>query len=132
LAGNLRKTIQIVRQVNPHTRLCVWSDMFDPHHNALKGPYYSVNGSYEKSWEGLDPKMTIVNRNHDKAARSLAFFDGLGCRQVLTGYCDGDPQSIAPRLAQAGSLSSVRGVPYTTWTNNYQYREAFAKAASLR
>ena len=35
----------------------VWNDMFDPFHNAVKGPYYLVNGPW--SGHGKDcPRMS--------------------------------------------------------------------------
>ena len=36
----------------PRAEMIVWSDMFDPNHNAVK-EYYLVNGTLEGSWEGL-------------------------------------------------------------------------------
>src|SRR5947208_12534365 len=43
LAENVKTCIQILREVNPGGRIYVWSDMFDPHHNAHKD-YYLVHG----------------------------------------------------------------------------------------
>ena len=103
--------------------------MFDPHHNAVDGPYYLVNGSWKGSWEGLEPGMTILNWNTEKADDSLAFFEKLGCPQILAGYYDGDPKSIVPWLKKAKGLKTLRGVMYTTWVNKYDDLEAFAKAA---
>ena len=50
----------------PSARVVVWSDMFDPHHNAVDN-YYLVNGSLEGSWEGLAPRVIIANWNGGKA-----------------------------------------------------------------
>ncbi len=129
LAENVQQTLQTIRQINPSARYCVWSDMFDPHHNAVKGPYYLVNGSLEGSWRGLNPEMTIINWNSGKATESLAFFDQLGCPQILAGYYDSDPRSIVGWLEKARQFKTVRGVMYTTWSNNYDDLEAFAQAA---
>ena len=57
LADNVRRCAEIVRRINPQARLCIWSDMFDPHHNAVKD-FYLVNGDLTGSWEGL-PKDKI-------------------------------------------------------------------------
>ncbi len=129
LVDNMRQTVKLVRAINPKSRLCTWSDMFDPHHNAVDGPYYLVNGSWKGSWEGLEPGMTILNWNTEKADDSLAFFEKLGCPQILAGYYDGDPKSIVPWLKKAKGLKTLRGVMYTTWVNKYDDLEAFAKAA---
>ncbi len=129
LADNLRQTTSLVNRVNRQAKLCVWSDMFDPHHNAVKGPYYLVNGSLAGSWEGLPRGITIINWNSGKAKESMTFFDRLGHRQVLAGYYDDDPAKIRSWLEQAQGISSVKGVMYTTWRDNYSDLEAFAKAA---
>ena len=129
LAENVKRTMSTIRSINPQARYCIWSDMFDPYHNAVKGPYYLVNGSLEGSWKGLTPEMTIINWNSGRPQESLAFFDKLGCHQILAGYYDSDPQSIRDWLAKARSTPTVTGVMYTTWSNNYEHLEAFAKAA---
>ncbi|MDB5321178.1 MAG: hypothetical protein JWN40_2809, partial [Phycisphaerales bacterium] len=48
-----------------------WNDMFDPFHNAVKGPYYLVNGAYTDSWVGLDKSVVIMNWNFGKRDQSL-------------------------------------------------------------
>src|SRR5262249_23730090 len=35
LAENVRRCVQILKDVNPKAQVIVWSDMFDPHHNAV-------------------------------------------------------------------------------------------------
>lgn len=129
LAKNVRRTAEVVRRISPRSQLCIWSDMFDPHHNAVQGPYYLVNGSLEGSWEGLTADMTVINWNSDRPAESLAFFDKLGCRQILAGYYDSDPRSIRDWLNEGRDIPTVTGVMYTTWTDNYSQLEAFAEAA---
>ena len=89
LAGNAQMCTSILKGVNPQARVVVWSDMFDPHHNAVD-KYYLVNGSLKESWEGLAPGVIIANWNGDKAAESLKFFADRGHSQVIAGYYDGD------------------------------------------
>jgi len=106
--------------------------MFDPHHNACKtGCYYLVKGDgpWYGSWKGLDREMTVVNWNHGEAAKSLPFFAGRGQQQVLAGFYDGDPKSIAGWLKQGEGLPGVNGAMYTTWQNDFRHLEAFARAA---
>ena len=43
LAENSRRCVAILKQLNPRARIVVWSDMFDPTHNAVD-EYYLVNG----------------------------------------------------------------------------------------
>jgi hypothetical protein len=43
LADNAKTCVAILREVAPKAAIYVWSDMFDPHHNAKKD-YYLVRG----------------------------------------------------------------------------------------
>lgn len=128
LAENVRRCIEIIRKMNPRAELCVWSDMFDPSHNA-RDQYYLVRGDLAGSWQGLSPDVTIINWNHGRAKESLPFFGGRGHAQILAGYYDQAPAAISQWLSQAASDDRVNGVMYTTWQNNYRDLEAFARAA---
>ncbi len=128
LAANVRQCAAIVRKVNPHAGLCVWSDMFDPHHNAKKD-FYLVNGDLTGSWEGLPKDIVIANWNHGHAEESLAFFGKRGHDQVLAGFYDSDPRQIAAWLNQGKGLSATPGVMYTTWQDDFSKLEDFAQAA---
>jgi hypothetical protein len=105
-----------------------WSDMFDPHHNAVQKDYYLVAGDLGGSWEGLSKDVVIVNWNFDKRDASLKFFADRGHRQVIAGYYDADPAQVKLWLASAARVKGVVGVMYTTWQNRYEDLEAFAKA----
>jgi hypothetical protein len=128
LAENMRNCVRVIRGINPDADLCVWSDMFDPHHNA-HDDFYLVNGSLEWSWEGLPDDMIIINWNHEQAADSLAFFGRLGHRQVLSGYYDHDPRDIRSWLDLGGDTSGIDGAMYTTWQDDFSQLETFAEAA---
>jgi len=128
LADNVRRCTQIVRQANPEARICVWSDMFDPSHNAVNG-FYLVNGDMSGSWEGLPRDAIIVNWNQRRAAESLPFFTQRGHSQVLAGYYDGPPDRIRDWLATGQPTGNMRGVMYTTWKRNFADLERFAEAA---
>ena len=71
LADNARTCLQILREVNPKGRIYVWSDMFDPNHNAHKD-YYLVRGDLAGSWEGLDREVIIVTWAFQQARGELA------------------------------------------------------------
>ena len=128
LAENVKQVVAAVRRVNRDAHLCVWSDMFDPHHNAHDG-FYLVNGDLAGSWFGLPRDMTVVNWNHGQAAKSLPFFAEQGHQQVLAGYYDGDPKSIADWLKTGAKASGVNGAMYTTWKNDFRHLEEFARSA---
>jgi hypothetical protein len=126
VADNARTCTAILRQAAPKSRIAVWSDMFDPTHNATD-PYYLVNGTLAGSWTGLDPATVIVNWNSDHAAESLRFFAKRGHRQVIAGYYDSGPASIRPWLAATKGIDGVIGVMYTTWRQDYTDLESFAR-----
>ena len=128
LADNVRTCTKIIRAVSPAARIYVWSDMFDPNHNA-KDNYYLVRGDYAGSWEGLDKEVTIVPWYFEKRAESLKFFADRGHRQVIAGYYDSNPAGVKEWLKAAVPYDGVEAVMYTTWQNNYRDLEAFFKLA---
>lgn len=107
--------------------LYTWNDMFDPYHNAVKGPYYLVNGDYTGAWEGLDQSVVIMNWNFGKRDQSLKFFADRGHRQILAGYYDHAPEQVKEWLVSAAKVEGVVGVMYTTWRNDYSKMERFAE-----
>jgi hypothetical protein len=119
---------RLAKALSPRGERFIWSDMFDPFHNAVEH-YYLVNGDLRGSWLGLPKDLVIVNWNSGAADKSLPFFDKLGYRQILAGYYDGPVNSIKEWLAKARGLHGVSGVMYTTWQSNFRDLEAFAKAA---
>lgn len=129
LAENVRNCVATVHKINPQAKLCVWSDMFDPHHNAVKD-FYLVNGNLNGSWDGLPAEVMVVNWNHGKAKQSLPFFTEHHHPQILAGFYDSKPDSIAGWL-QTGreTKSTVSGAMYTTWQNDFSQLEAFARHA---
>lgn len=128
LADNVRRCVEMIRALDPKAEIFVWSDMFDPFHNAVNH-YYLVNGDLAKSWEGLPKEAVIVNWHFDRRKENMPWFAQRGHRQILAGYYDGDPQSIRVWLEDAKGVPGVVGVMYTTWQNRYDDLEAFAKAA---
>lgn len=120
LAWNVRKAAQIIRTVRPDAGIWVWSDMFDPMHNAVDH-YYAVNGSLKGSWQGLDRDVGIVNWNGGLKGKNCAFFAGLGLKQILSGYYDADEDGsgIAEWLANTKDVPGIVGAMYTTWEDRY-------------
>ncbi len=127
LANNVSRCIQMIKLKQPTATVFVWSDMFDPYHNAVSN-YYLANGTVEGSWNGLTPDTVIVNWNYGQRLQSMPWFTQLGNQQILAGYYDGSPDTIRNWLNDAVGQSVV-GVMYTTWAGNYADLEAFAQAA---
>ena len=109
------------------SRVYVWSDMFDPFHNAVPGPYYLVNGPWTHSWDGLDKSVVIVNWNFDKRDESLKFFADRGHSQLIAGFYDGDLKDSKAWVQSARKSKGIVGFMYTTWRRDYKSIEAYAK-----
>ena len=128
LAENVRRCAEIVRGVSPGARLVVWSDMFDPHHNAVE-KYYLVNGPWTGSWEGLPKDVVMANWNGGKATASLKFFADRGHPQILAGYYDSpDLRGFTKWDSTARGVPGVVGFMYTTWQHKFGLLEEYGKA----
>ncbi|MEX2216375.1 MAG: hypothetical protein WD768_19845 [Phycisphaeraceae bacterium] len=128
MAMNAQRCVKVIREVNPKAGIVVWSDMFDPHHNA-RANYYLVANTLEGAWEGLDKNVGIVNWNGGKKADSLKFFADRGHEQFIAGYYDtGDVAGHTQGWMKAtANVSGVKGYMYTTWQQNYTGLEKFAE-----
>jgi hypothetical protein len=127
LAANARRCVEIIKEINPKARIVVWSDMFDPHHNAVDR-YYLVNGSLAESWKGLPEDVIIANWNSGKASASLKWFADRGHPQIIAGYYDGNLSNFKKWDAAAKDVPKVSGFMYTTWQHKYGYLVAYGKA----
>jgi Glycosyl hydrolase family 20, catalytic domain len=128
LADHVSRAIKMIKQINPRSEVVVWSDMFDPNHNAVD-QYYLVNGSLQRSWEGLPSETIIANWNSGKAAASLRFFADRGHRQVLAGYYDADDLSGFENWDKAArGVKAINGYMYTTWAQKYRLLETYGQA----
>ncbi len=127
LAWHLRGTVASL----PSRRLYVWSDMFDPWHNA-HDHYYYVEGDLKGSWEGLPRAVTVMNWNGHRRA-SLEFFAARGNRQVIAGYYDPPGKdgwrAAREELAAANGIAGIAGAMYTTWQDDYSQLENYAQGA---
>ncbi len=128
LADNVRRCIEIIREESPSAAIVVWSDMFDPHHNAHDS-YFFARGTLAGSWEGLPPDVIIANWNYNQRAASLKWFADRGHRQVIAGHYDRPVSDVALWKSAAKGISGIEGMMYTTWVRKYDDLEAFAKAA---
>jgi hypothetical protein len=130
LDNHLARAVSILRAKRPTARLLIWSDMFDPNHNAV-ALYYLANGSFVGSWTGLPSGIEILNWNLNKLATSLSFFSQLGRQQMIAGFYDrGDAATQArAEIAAAHGIAGVRGLMYTSFDSDYSQLEAFATAA---
>ena len=124
-ADNARTCIRILRDLSPSSRIYVWSDMFDPHHNAHDN-YYLARGGMEKTWEGLDPDVIVATWFYDKRAESLDWFASRGHRTLIAGYYDQKPERARDWLDAAAQSRGTIGIMYTSWQDKYEDLEKFA------
>ena len=123
LAANVRECTKLLQPASA----AVWNDMFDPYHNAVKGPYYLVNGPFTNSWEGLSKDVLVVNWNHGKRDESLKFFADRGNQQLIAGYYDNDLKELTEWKTSAAKVTGIVGYMYTTWQSDYSKIEKFAE-----
>lgn len=136
LAASVGQSIQVINSVIPSAPLYVWSDMFDPYHNAT-GNYYYVEGDLSGAWSGVPSSVTIMNWNLGNLKNSLNWFSGLNSsqptphQQIIAGYYDNGngTQSAQQELTAAAGIPGIRGLMYTTWNDDYSQLENFAASA---
>ncbi len=135
LGNNIKHCVNIIQTADPGKPIYVWSDMFDPTHNARKtGISYLVKGDgpWYGAWDDLPAEVTLVSWQLDPGTRrqSLEHFAKLGHKQILAGYYDGDPKMIAAWLKDAQGIKGVDGVMYTTWQSNFKHTKEFLDSAT--
>jgi len=124
-ADNARTCIRILRDLNPAAQIYVWSDMFDPNHNAHDN-YYLARGGMDRTWEGLDPDVIVATWFFDKRAESLEWFSSRGHRTLIAGYYDQKPERARDWLEAASKAKGTLGIMYTSWYDKYEDLEKFA------
>ncbi len=130
LAWNVHKAAAIIREIRPDASIWVWSDMFDPMHNAQEH-FFAVNGSLADSWKGLDKDIGIVNWYGGLQGKNCKFFADLGLKQILSGYYDSDEDGSGIRqwLDKTKNVPGIVGSMYTTWENKYDAMGKWAHQA---
>ncbi|MCZ7646834.1 MAG: hypothetical protein M5U26_16355 [Planctomycetota bacterium] len=128
LAHNIRRCYEIANETGGGKPVYVWSDMYDPHHNAHED-FYLVNNTIAGSWEGLDPNVIVMKWGGGKIARpGLQHFAARGHKQMIAGYYDEDVRKNHEMwLEAARDVPGVIGAMYTTWADDYANLEKFAE-----
>lgn len=136
LASHVTNTYNLYHALAPSASYYIWSDMFDPYHNAVNN-YYFVEGDIAGSWTGVPSSVTVMNWNLGNLKNSLTWFSGLNpqqptsFKQVVAGYYDsGDGAAAATQeLQQSTGIPGLTGLMYTTWVADYSQLQQFAAAA---
>jgi hypothetical protein len=121
-----------IRAINPKADVYVWSDMYDPNHNA-RNHYYLAEGDMTGSWKYLPKEIKIVCWYYERRNLSLAHFSQLGFQTLAGAYYDADnldnPKGWLESLDQTpGAI----GIMYTTWQRKYSLLPDFGDLVSKR
>lgn len=132
LGDCVTRQVEIIRSVNPDAEILIWSDMFDPSHNA-RANYYLVDGDFTDSWNYIPQDLTIVCWYYDIRAESLGFFSSLGFKTLAGAYYDGDTlDNPMGWLDVLDYTPGASGIMYTTWQNKYELLGAFGDLVGNR
>lgn len=117
-----------IRRYMPEAEIYVWSDMFDPTHNA-HGNYYLVSGDFTGSWKHLPKDIIIGVWGGAPREKSLRFFADQGFKTMIACYYDApDLTQVKAWMDLARGFQGVRGFMYTPWEKRYQLLPAFGDA----
>ena len=110
----------------PQAEVMVWSDMFDPNHNAHP-KYYLVNGDYTGSWRHVPKNIVMAVWGGEPRPKSLRFFSDEGFRTLVACYYDADNlNDVRAWLDAARGVPGVTGFMYTPWERKYSLLPDFA------
>lgn len=116
-----------IRKYSPGAQVYVWSDMFDPNHNA-RSDYYLVKGDYTGSWKHIPRDLVIAVWGGKPRPKSLEFFSQEGFKTLIGCYYDAENlDDVKGWLALAKKTPAVRGLMYTPWLKKYELLPEFGQ-----
>jgi len=117
---------EILKRHFPGAQVYVWSDMFDPTHNA-HGNYYLVSGDFTGSWNHIPKDLVMAVWSGEPRPKSLRFFADHGFSTLAACYYDADNlDDVKGWLEQSKNIPGVRGFMYTPWLKKYDLLPDFA------
>jgi hypothetical protein len=123
----ITRQAELVRAMAPDAALYIWSDMLDPHVNAVPR-HFLYNGDLTGSWKYIPKDLTIVCWGLKATPESMKHFDRLGFRTMAACYYDADSlDAVAAWLEALRGVSGSRGIMYTTWENKYRLLTDFGR-----
>lgn len=132
LGDAINRQFQFIRAANPKADVWVWSDMFDPNHNA-RANYYLVDGDFTGSWKHLPKEIGIACWYYSRRQASLSHFSGLGLRTLAAAYYDADDLKNPEGWLEAlDATEGAEGIMYTSWRNKFALLGDFGDLVSKR
>ncbi len=126
----VQRQVEALRRHNPGIEVYIWSDMFDPNHNA-HGDYYLVGGDFTGSWNYVPKDVIMAVWGGKPRPESLKFFADQGFRMLIACYYDADNlEDVKGWMRCANDLPGVRGLMYTPWTKRYDLLPEFGRLIS--
>ncbi|HTS67189.1 MAG TPA: hypothetical protein VMH28_34430 [Candidatus Acidoferrales bacterium] len=121
-----------IRAIDPKAEVYVWSDMYDPNHNA-RNHYYLVEGDITGSWNYIPKELRMVCWYYERRQPSLAHFSKLGFQILAGAYYDGNTlDNPKGWLETLDETPGAIGIMYTTWQNKYGLLADFGDLVSKR
>lgn len=121
------KQAAAIRRHAPNAQVYVWSDMFDPSHNAQPN-YYLVQGDFTGSWKHVPRDLIMAVWGGEPREQSMRFFADQGFATLVACYYDaGNLDDVKRWRAIAKPLPNVRGFMYTPWTKKYDLLPPFGE-----
>jgi hypothetical protein len=132
LGDCVMRQCRMIHAANPKAQVYIWSDMFDPNHNARR-KYYLIDGSFEGTWNYIPKDLVMVCWYYEKRNASLEFFSKLGYRTLAGAYYDADDLANSRGwLESLDRTPGAVGIMYTSWEDKYQLLPAFGDLVSKR
>ena len=127
LGDCVTKQFELLKSVQPGAEIFIWSDMFDPNHNAGKR-HYLVEGDFNNSWEYIPKELVVVCWNYSIRNKSLRHFSKNGFPVMAAAYYDADDlENPMGWLNSLEKIKNVKGIIYTSWQNKYELLAPFGK-----
>jgi hypothetical protein len=123
LAFCVSNQLAAIESALPGSEAFAWSDMFDPHHNAV-ADYYQAAGSYVGAGSLIPSSLGIACWNSGIMEKSLGYFSKRGHKTLGCGYYDDTERPYAASQAwlDAGYKTPNNvGIMYTTWKNDFSF-----------
>ena len=122
------KMRDIIRRETPNAEIFVWSDMYDPYHNA-NVRLGACRGTFEGVGDLIPKDVGMMLWYGEKVDKSAPYFAERGHCLMGSICCDGKDVAGAVRKWKNGlsAYPGLRGFMYTTWINEYSKIDTFVR-----